>query len=74
VDNWEKQNAFALRRFHAVLVRIRQVVGEESSGCVEVSWQGFGPLKITKAVPTGGVLRRALPAELAEVWKGKLDD
>lgn len=70
VERWEKENASALRRFHAVLTRIRDVVGDEIRGCVEVSWQGSGPLKITRAVPgDDGRVRQALPAELAELWR-----
>jgi hypothetical protein len=73
VDRWEKENASALSRFHAVLTRIRDVVGDADNGCVEVSWQGSGPLKITKAVLEGGEVRRALPMDLAELWCAKLN-
>jgi hypothetical protein len=72
VDKWEKENASALSRFHAVLARIRDVVGEAVIGCVEVSWQGSGPLKITEALPENGVMRRALPVDLVEQWRAKL--
>ena len=71
--DWEVENASALRRFHTLLVRIREAAGKEISGCVEVSWQGSGPLEITKAVPEDGALRRALPPDLAEIWRGKLE-
>jgi hypothetical protein len=71
VEGWEKENASALRRFHAVLTRIQDIVGDELSGCVEVSWQGSGPLKITRAVPEDGKLRRAFPADILEKWRAK---
>lgn len=47
VGMWERNNSAALSRFHAVLTRIRDIVGDSETGCVEVSWQGSGPLKIT---------------------------
>jgi hypothetical protein len=73
LDRWEKENASALSRFHAVLKRIRDVVGDAENGCVEVSWQGSGPLKITEAVTEDGEVRKALPTDLAEQWRAKLD-
>lgn len=74
VDRWERENASALSRFHAVLTRIRDVVGGAENGCVEVSWEGSGPLKITKAVMVDGQVKRALPVDLVEQWRAKLDD
>lgn len=74
IDKWERENASALRKFHSVLTRIRDVVGNDISGRVEVSWQGSGPLKITKAVAESGEVKRALPMDLAEQWRAKLDD
>ncbi len=73
VDGWEKENGTALKRFHAVLMRIRDIVSNADNGCVEVSWQGSGPLKITQALPEDGELRRALPVDLVELWRGKLE-
>jgi hypothetical protein len=73
IEKWEKENASALGRFHAVLTRIRDVIGDVENGCVEVSWQGSGPLKITQALPEDGKVKRALPADLAEQWRAKLD-
>jgi hypothetical protein len=69
IDKWEKKNASALSIFHAVLNRVQDVVRDSDSGCMEVSWQGSGPLKITEALPKDGVIRRALPPDLAEKWR-----
>jgi hypothetical protein len=73
IVRWEKENASALSRFHTVLTRIRDVIGDANNGCVEVSWQGSGPLKITKAEIESGEVRGALPMDLAEQWSASLD-
>lgn len=73
LDRWEKENASDLSKFHAVLTRVRDAVGDEENGCAEVSWQGSGPLKITKALVKAGMVKRALPMDLTELWQATLD-
>jgi len=61
VLQWEKGNSAYLARFHAVVQRILDVVRDSENPQCEVSWDGEGPLRITKQIGEG---RRALPPDL----------
>ncbi|KFZ16934.1 hypothetical protein V502_04821 [Pseudogymnoascus sp. VKM F-4520 (FW-2644)] len=65
VISWQKDNLALLSRFHAILRRIVDVVRDSDEQQLEVSWDGQGPLLITKQVGKG---RRALPSDLRELW------
>ncbi|OBT68860.1 hypothetical protein VE03_02065 [Pseudogymnoascus sp. 23342-1-I1] len=65
VISWQKDNSALLGRFHAVLRRIVDVVRDSDEQQLEVSWDGRGPLLITKQVGKG---RRALPSNLCNLW------
>jgi hypothetical protein len=65
VLDWEKNNSSLLGRFHAVLRRIVDVARDSDEQQLEVSWDGKGPLMITKQVGQG---RRALIPELHGLW------
>ena len=65
VSSWQKNNPALLGRFHAILRRIVDVVRDSDEQQLEVSWDGQGPLLITKQVGKG---RRALPSDLRELW------
>jgi hypothetical protein len=56
VTQWENDNSALLARFHAVVKRIVDVVRDSDQQQYEVSWDGQGPLCVTKQI--GG--RRAL--------------
>lgn len=60
---WEENNSNLLARYHAVVKRIVDVVRDSEDKQCEVSWDGEGPLLITKQVGTG---RRALPSAVVE--------
>ncbi len=60
---WEKNNSKLLARYHAVVKRIVDVVRDSEDKQCEVSWDGEGPLLITKQIGTG---RRALPSSVVE--------
>jgi len=66
VVNWQKDNSALLGRFHAVIKRIVDVVRDSDEQQVEVSWDGQGPLLITKQIGEG---RRALPSDLHYYWE-----
>lgn len=66
VLNWQKVNSGLLGRFHAVIKRIVDVVRDSEEQQVEASWDGQGPLLITKQIGEG---RRALPSELHHHWE-----
>lgn len=60
---WEENNSNLLARYHAVVKRIVDVVRDSEDKQCEVSWDGEGPLLITKQIGTG---RRALPFAVVE--------
>jgi hypothetical protein len=60
---WEENNSNLLARYHAVVKRIVDVVRDSEDKQCEVSWDGEGPLLITKQIGTG---RRALPSAVVE--------
>lgn len=70
VIGWQKDNSGLLGRFHAILRRIVDVVRDSDEQQLEVSWDGQGPLLITKQVGKG---RRALPSDLRELWDDASD-
>ncbi|KFY57219.1 hypothetical protein V496_06493 [Pseudogymnoascus sp. VKM F-4515 (FW-2607)] len=65
VIGWQKDNSTLLGRFHAILRRIVDVVRDSDEQQLEVSWDGQGPLLITKQVGKG---RKALPSDLCRLW------
>lgn len=60
VEKWEKDSAEILSRLHAILKRIVDVLRDSDSQQVEISWDGKGPLLITKQLGD----RRILPSDL----------
>ena len=62
---WEQDNSNDLARFHALVKRMVDVVRDADGQQYEISWDGQGPLCITKQVVEG---RNALPADLSELW------
>ncbi|ERF72669.1 hypothetical protein EPUS_09259 [Endocarpon pusillum Z07020] len=64
VIQWEKDNSTLLARFHALIDRIVKVVRDCDQQQCEVSWDGQGPLCVTKQI---GEVRRALPPDLLHV-------
>jgi hypothetical protein len=70
VLNWQKDNPGLLGRFYAVLRRIVDVVRDSDEQQLEVSWDGQGPLLISKQVGKG---RRALPSDLRGLWDDASD-
>lgn len=70
VLNWQKDNPGLLGRFHAVLRRIVDVVRDSDEQQLDVSWDGQGPLLISKQVGKG---RRALPSDLRGLWDDASD-
>ncbi|KFY19857.1 hypothetical protein V491_04163 [Pseudogymnoascus sp. VKM F-3775] len=70
VIGWQKDNSGLLGRFHAILRRIVDVVRDSDEQQLEVSWDGQGPLLITKQVGKG---RRALPSDLRKLWDDASD-
>jgi hypothetical protein len=65
VLDWEKRNTGLLGRYHAIVKRILDIVRDSDDRQVEVSWDGKGPLRITKQIEPGN---RVLPAELLDRW------
>jgi len=65
VLKWQQNNSNDLARFHALVKRIVDVVRDSESRQFEISWDGKGPLCITKQVIEG---RNALPADLSALW------
>jgi hypothetical protein len=61
VIRWENGNSTLLARFHALVKRIVDVVRDSDQQQYEVSWDGQGPLRITKQIGEG---KRALPPDL----------
>ena len=61
VSRWENGNSALLARFHALVKRIVDVVRDSDQQQCEISWDGQGPLRITKQIGEG---RRALPSDL----------
>lgn len=66
--DWEEENLPLLARLHALLKRITDVV-RDSDGPFEVSWDGEGPVLITKQT---GEARHALPSDLVGLWDDTL--
>ncbi|KAF7503667.1 hypothetical protein GJ744_003396 [Endocarpon pusillum] len=64
VIRWENDNSTLLARFHALITRIVEVVRDSDQQQCEVSWDGQGPLCVTKQI---GEVRRALPPDLLHV-------
>jgi hypothetical protein len=63
VIRWEHDNSTHLSRFHALVKRIVDVVRDADQQQCEVSWDGQGPLLVTKQVGEGV---RALPSDLLQ--------
>lgn len=61
VIRWENGNSILLARFHALVKRIVDAVRDSDQQQCEVSWDGQGPLCVTKQI---GERRRALPSDL----------
>ncbi|CZR61309.1 uncharacterized protein PAC_11205 [Phialocephala subalpina] len=66
VLKWQKDNSSLLARFHALIKRIMDVVRDSDGQQFEISWDGQGPLCITKQIATG---RMALPTDLSTLWE-----
>lgn len=66
VIRWENANSVLLARFHALVKRIVDVVRDSDEQQCEISWDGQGPLCITKRNGDG---RRALPSDLLHLWE-----
>lgn len=64
VIRWENDNPALLARFQALVKRIVDVVRDSDQQQCEVSWDGQGPLFITKQI---GQVRRALPPDLVHL-------
>jgi hypothetical protein len=63
VLEWESRNSALLARFHSIVKRIVDVVRDSEDQQCEVSWDGQGPLLITKQIGEG---RKALPSDLVQ--------
>jgi len=66
VQAWHKVNAPLLGRLHALVKRIVDTLRDLDNAQLEVSWDGQGPLRITKQIGEG---KRVLPAELCNYWE-----
>ncbi|KAF8847895.1 hypothetical protein BDZ45DRAFT_606740 [Acephala macrosclerotiorum] len=66
VLKWQKDNSSLLACFHALIKRIVDVVRDSDDRQFEISWDGQGPLCITKQVAAG---RMALPTDLSRFWE-----
>jgi hypothetical protein len=64
VIRWEVDNSALLSRFHALVKRIVDLIRDSDQQQCEVSWDGQGPLLVTKQLGEG---RRALPPDLLQV-------
>jgi hypothetical protein len=62
---WENNNSDLLARYHALVKRIVDVARDSEDKQCEVSWDGEGPLLITKQI---GTERRALPSAVVEFF------
>lgn len=69
VLGWEQGNSARLARFHAVVKRIVDVVRDSDQQQCEVSWDGQGPLCVTKQIDEG---KRALPPDLVHLFEASL--
>ncbi|QSZ31398.1 hypothetical protein DSL72_000963 [Monilinia vaccinii-corymbosi] len=65
VLEWQERNATLLSKFHVLLKRIVEIVKDSDDHRVEVSWDGKGPLRVTKQIRKGN---RVLPTELLQKW------
>ncbi len=63
--DWQKNNSKLLGRFQALIKRILDCVRDSSHQQLEVSWNGNGPLIISKQI---GSERRVLPLDLLDSW------
>ncbi|KAI9802438.1 MAG: hypothetical protein M1825_002822 [Sarcosagium campestre] len=63
VSRWENSNSALLARFHALVKRIVDVVRDCDQQQCEISWDGQGPLCVTKQIGQG---KRALPPNLLQ--------
>jgi hypothetical protein len=66
VIRWENANSALLARFHALVKRIVDVIRDSDQHQCEVSWDGQGPLCVTKRVGEG---RKALPSDLVVLFE-----
>ncbi|KAK6610259.1 putative geranylgeranyl pyrophosphate synthetase [Botrytis cinerea] len=65
VLEWEKGHATLLSKFHVLLKRIIEVMRDSKDHRVEISWDGKGPLRVTKHIEEGN---RVLPSDLLQEW------
>ncbi|KAF7879836.1 uncharacterized protein EAF02_008006 [Botrytis sinoallii] len=65
VLEWEKEHATLLSKFHVLLKRILEVIKDSKDDRVEISWDGKGPLRVTKQIGEGN---RVLPSDLLQKW------
>jgi hypothetical protein len=66
VLEWESSNSALVARFHATVKRIVDVIRDSGDQQCEVSWDGQGPLRITKQIGEG---RRALPSSIVQSFE-----
>jgi len=66
VLQWERSNSALLAHLHALIKRIVDVVRDAEKQQCEISWDGQGPLCVTKQIGEG---RRALPSDLMNILK-----
>ncbi|TGO26036.1 hypothetical protein BPAE_0067g00080 [Botrytis paeoniae] len=64
VLEWEKGHATLLSKFHVLLKRILEVMKDFKDDRVEISWDGKGPLRVTKQIEGN----RVLPSDLLQRW------
>ncbi|MCJ1288011.1 hypothetical protein MMC26_007364 [Xylographa opegraphella] len=69
IAEWEKQNQPLLRRFHATLLRLTELMKQSNSRKFEVRRIGTGPIRIWKQDEGK---RNALPHDLRARWSGQL--
>ncbi|ESZ94906.1 hypothetical protein SBOR_4698 [Sclerotinia borealis F-4128] len=65
VLQWEEKNAVLLSKFHVLIKRIMDSVKDSDDHRAEVSWDGKGPLRVTKQIREGN---RVLPDDLLQKW------
>jgi hypothetical protein len=66
VLKWQKDNSGDLSCFYTLVKRIVDVVRDSDNQQFEISWDGQGPLCITKRIAEG---RDALPTGLSALWE-----
>ncbi|KAF7956949.1 hypothetical protein EAE96_004273 [Botrytis aclada] len=65
VLEWERGHSTLLSKFHVLLKRILEVIQDSKDDRVEISWDGKGPLRVTKRIGEGN---RVLPLDLLKKW------